>query len=112
MIEAPTHGAQILSQNNVFEDVQKAFDDTDTCYAVSQGNDLGGGSNTAPYVLIPIPVDVCEQVVSILYRNDTLAMLPLRSMQMRLPPPVLTFKSSMFYFVYVYFHIQIMGSRR
>lgn len=41
-------GAQLLIQNNVFSGISKPVYSTDAGYAVAQGNDLGGGSNTAP----------------------------------------------------------------
>lgn len=43
-------GAQLLVQNNVFSNISKPLYDTDEGYAVAQGNDFGGESNTAPYV--------------------------------------------------------------
>ena len=41
-------GAQLLVENNVFSDVDKPLYDTDDGYAVANGNDFGGGENTAP----------------------------------------------------------------
>lgn len=41
-------GAQLLVENNVFSGVDKPLYDTDTGYAVANGNDFGEGSNTAP----------------------------------------------------------------
>lgn len=43
-------GAQLLVQSNVFSNVSKPLYDTDEGYAVAQGNDFGGETNTAPYV--------------------------------------------------------------
>ncbi|KAG8705930.1 hypothetical protein FRC12_014073 [Ceratobasidium sp. 428] len=41
-------GAELLVQNNVFENVSKPLYATDNGYANAQGNDFGGKSNTAP----------------------------------------------------------------
>lgn len=41
-------GAQLLVQNNVFENAKKPLYSTDGGYATAQGNDFGGASNTAP----------------------------------------------------------------
>lgn len=41
-------GAQLLVQANVFSNVDDPIFETDTGYVVAQGNDLGGGENTAP----------------------------------------------------------------
>lgn len=40
-------GAQLLVQNNVFTNAKKPLYSTDAGYAVEQGNDFGGASNTA-----------------------------------------------------------------
>ena len=37
-----------MVENNVFSDVDKPLYDTDDGYAVANGNDFGGGENTAP----------------------------------------------------------------
>ncbi|CAE6430938.1 unnamed protein product [Rhizoctonia solani] len=41
-------GAELLVQNNVFENVGKPLYSTDNGYANASGNDFGGKSNTAP----------------------------------------------------------------
>ncbi|KAG8786283.1 hypothetical protein FRC12_016755 [Ceratobasidium sp. 428] len=41
-------GAQLLVQNNVFENVKQPLYATDGGYANASGNDFGGASNTAP----------------------------------------------------------------
>ncbi|KDQ17642.1 polysaccharide lyase family 1 protein [Botryobasidium botryosum FD-172 SS1] len=41
-------GAQLLVQNNVFSGVSKPLYETDGGFAVAQGNDFGGKTNTAP----------------------------------------------------------------
>jgi pectate lyase len=40
-------GAELLVQNNVFENVKKPLYSTDNGYANASGNDFGGASNTA-----------------------------------------------------------------
>jgi pectate lyase len=40
-------GAELLVQNNVWEDCDKGLYSTDSGYANASGNDFGGASNTA-----------------------------------------------------------------
>ncbi|KAG9028970.1 hypothetical protein FRB95_005838 [Tulasnella sp. JGI-2019a] len=63
-------GAQLLIQNNVFSGIDKPIYATDVGYAVAQGNDLGGGTNTAPVgTLTTVPYSYTLDAVTAVKAN-------------------------------------------
>ncbi|KAG9033647.1 hypothetical protein FRB95_014535 [Tulasnella sp. JGI-2019a] len=63
-------GAQLLIQNNVFSGISKPIYATNVGYAVAQGNDLGGGSNTAPVgTLTTVPYSYSLDAVTAVKAN-------------------------------------------